>query len=342
MAKARKLPSGNWRVQVFSHTIIKDGKKKNIYKSFTAPTKKEAEYLAASYKMEHEATDNADNITIESAINQYIDSRESVLSPETIKEYRNLAKNNLKSIKKLRVCDITQHDIQHAINEDASRISPKTVRNVHGLLSATLKEYRPGMVLHTSLPKKKKPELYIPTEKEIKLLLDYVKDTDMEIPVMLAAFGPMRRGEICALTADDIEGNTIHVNKSLALNTDNEWVVKPPKTVAGIRDIEMPDFVISKIQGKTGRIVTITPAAVSERFRKLIRKIPGTNVYRFHDLRHYCASFLHYKGIPDKAIMMRAGWETDAVLRNVYLHMLSDEDSNLQKKVNEMFSDIYG
>lgn len=342
MPKAKKLPSGNWRCQVFSHSVIRDGKKKNVYKSFTAKTKKEAEYLAATYKMEHDSNDKADNITIESALNQYIDSRESVLSPKTIKEYRNLAKNNLQTIKHIKVCDITQHDIQHAINMDATRIAPKTVRNVHGLLSATLKEFCPGLVLHTSLPKKKKPELYIPTEKEIKLLLDYVKDTDMEIPVMLAAFGPMRRGEICALTTNDIEGNTIHVTKSLALNSANEWVVKAPKTRAGIRDIEMPDFVISKIKGKKGRIVEMTPAAVSERFRKLIRKMPETNVYRFHDLRHYCASFLHYKGIPDKAIMQRAGWETDGVLRNVYLHMLSDEDANLQKKVNDMFSDIYG
>lgn len=342
MAKAKRLPSGNWRVLIYSHTATKDGKPKRIYKSFTAPTKKEAEFLAANYKYSQSDDDKPETMTLEDAINQYIDSRESVLSPKTIKEYRNLAKNNLQTIMHIKVCDLTQHDVQYAINTDASRIAPKTVRNVHGLLSATLKEFRPGFVLHTSLPKKKKPELYIPTEKEIKLLLDYVKGTEMEIPVMLAAFGPMRRGEICALTADDIEGNTIHVTKSLALNSANEWVIKPPKTVAGIRDIEMPDFVIAKLKGKNGRLVELTPAAVSERFRKLIRRMPGTNVYRFHDLRHYCASFLHYKGIPDKAIMQRAGWETDSVLRNVYLHMLSDEDSNMQKRVNDMFSDIYG
>lgn len=42
MAKAKQLPSGAWRVQVYC------GKQngKNVYKSFTSDDKKEAQYLA--------------------------------------------------------------------------------------------------------------------------------------------------------------------------------------------------------------------------------------------------------------------------------------------------------
>ena len=44
MAKAKKLPSGRWRIQVYDYT----GENGKIYrKSFTAETKKEAEFLAA-------------------------------------------------------------------------------------------------------------------------------------------------------------------------------------------------------------------------------------------------------------------------------------------------------
>ena len=55
MAKARKLPSGNWRCLV-RKTI--DGKQ--ISKSFTAPTKKEAEFLAAEWVASEE--DKVDNL----------------------------------------------------------------------------------------------------------------------------------------------------------------------------------------------------------------------------------------------------------------------------------------
>lgn len=48
MPKAKKLPSGNYRCQVFSH---KDAQGKKIYKSFTAPTKRQAELLAVEWKI---------------------------------------------------------------------------------------------------------------------------------------------------------------------------------------------------------------------------------------------------------------------------------------------------
>lgn len=50
MATAKKLPSGAYRCLIFDR--MEDGKRK--YKSFTAPTKKEAEYLATQYIMTKE------------------------------------------------------------------------------------------------------------------------------------------------------------------------------------------------------------------------------------------------------------------------------------------------
>ncbi|MFR1475685.1 MAG: hypothetical protein ACLSB9_08035 [Hydrogeniiclostridium mannosilyticum] len=51
MAKAKKLPSGNWNVKVFSH--IENGKRK--YESFTAESKAEAEYWQANSNMKRSA-----------------------------------------------------------------------------------------------------------------------------------------------------------------------------------------------------------------------------------------------------------------------------------------------
>ena len=46
MATAKRLPSGSYRVQVYSHT---DSTGRRHYESFTAPTKREAEMLAAEW-----------------------------------------------------------------------------------------------------------------------------------------------------------------------------------------------------------------------------------------------------------------------------------------------------
>lgn len=49
VAKAKKLPSGNWRCEAY---LGRDTNGKQIKKSFTAPTRKEAEYLVSQYVLE--------------------------------------------------------------------------------------------------------------------------------------------------------------------------------------------------------------------------------------------------------------------------------------------------
>ena len=88
MATARKLPSGNWRCQIYDYT---DEKGKRHYKSFTAKTKKEAEYLATTYKIDNNSNDkNELNISLKNAMYKYCDMKSNVLSPTTLAEYKHL------------------------------------------------------------------------------------------------------------------------------------------------------------------------------------------------------------------------------------------------------------
>ena len=245
MATAKKLPSGSWRCQVYSHTetiLQSDGttKQKRIYKSFTCndPSpkgKRQAEKEAAAWAADKENRSKHKKMTLGQAIDKYIDGRRNVLSPRTIMDYQSTRRLYTQALMERDIDKITPHDIQVAINMEAARLSPKSIRNVHGLISAVIKVYRPEMALHTSLPKMKKADLYIPTDQEVKALIDIVSGTDMELPVLLAAFGPMRRGEICALESNDIEGNIVHVNKNMVKTGTGEWIIKAPKSSAGDR-----------------------------------------------------------------------------------------------------------
>lgn len=44
------------------------------------------------------------------------------------------------------------------------------------------------MALNTALPKKKRVELYIPSDAEVKILMNAVQGTELEIPVLLLEF----------------------------------------------------------------------------------------------------------------------------------------------------------
>lgn len=165
----------------------------------------------------------------------------------------------------------------------------------------------PDKKIKVQLPQKEKKNLYVPTDNDIKRLMNYLLefDIDMYIACNLAAFGTLRRSEICALTADDVNGNIIRVNKAMVLSTDKEWIIKQTKNTSSTRDIEMPEFVINMLP-KKGYLVKINPSRVSDRFIKYLKKL-NMRYFRFHDLRHYSASIMHAIGVPDVYIMQRGG-----------------------------------
>ncbi len=334
MAKAKQLPSGAYRVQA---SITVDGQK--IVRSFTAETARKAEALALQWQELTKEENKPENITLRQAFDRYIESKENVLSPGTVREYKRSAERDLQSIMNVRLAFLTQEKIQSAINFEAATHSPKTIRNMHGLLSSVLSMFAPNITLHTTLPQKKPTNMYIPDDDDIKKLMSAVQDTRLEIPVLLAAFGPMRRGEICALTSDDIKNNTIIVNKSLVQNKYGEWVVKAPKTVSSYRSIDYPDFVIERIKNIDGKITDMTPTAITSAFAKCLKNnnIPH---FRFHDLRHYAVSIMHAMNTPDKYIMARGGWRTNYTMNNVYNHALQSKQNEFNKKIFEHFTEI--
>ena len=337
MASAKKLPSGNWRVRVFDGYNA-DGKP--VYKSFTAPTKKQAEYLAAEYAAKKKNSRVAqDDRTLAEAYQRYIEIKRNTLSPSTVREYSRAARSDFPEIMPLKLSRITQESVQSAVNIMAASHSPKSVKNAHGLLSAVLSMFAPDIRLHTRLPQAKRPDIYVPTEQEIENLVRSITNTEFRKAVLLAAFGSLRRSECCALMADDIHGNIVSVNKAMVLGDDKQWHIKPPKSKAGYRDIKMPQFVIDMLNpAENGRIVNLAPVTVTDYFMRLRDKHNLPHL-RFHDLRHYQASILHAMGVPDKYIMERGGWSTDSTLKNIYQHTMSDKRREVEDDIVKRFEE---
>lgn len=167
MAKAKKLPLGSWRCQVYSHTEAiqqPDGsaKEKRIYKSFTVddPTAKgrrKCEALAAEWAAKKE-TSHTTGITFWEAIDKYIASRENIVSPRTLMDYKAIRRNYVQQLMPLKIDELNQQHIQQAINTESIRLSPKTIRNIHGLINAVIRSYRPEFALNTALPPKRRTE----------------------------------------------------------------------------------------------------------------------------------------------------------------------------------------
>lgn len=341
MAKAKKLPSGRWRIQVYDYT---DENGKIYRKSFTAETKKEAEFLAADYKLKKREKNKPENMTVGEAMEKYIRSKENVLSPATIRGYWQIHRNTLQSIKNTKLCDLDQNAIQVSINHTAASYSPKSVANIHGLLSSTLNMFYPDFKLDTTLPQKVRPDIDIPDNNTIRRILEYIKDTEIEVPVLLAACGGLRRSEIAALTYDDFnfDENTVTINKAIVKNAENQWCKKTTKTTSSKRTIELPKAVIEIIKDKknTGKnLIELNPNVISSRFSKVLKDL-GIHHFRFHDLRHYNASVMLALGVPDKYAMARMGHSTPNMLKKVYQHLMTEKEKEVNDNINNFFNNL--
>ena len=73
-------------------------------------------------------------MTVEQAFTQYIDARDYILSPSTIRGYEIILKTRLQSIMKTNIMQLTINDIQRAINLDARRLSHKSLKGSLALL----------------------------------------------------------------------------------------------------------------------------------------------------------------------------------------------------------------
>ena len=222
MPKAKKLKSGSWRCRVVDHYEKVDGTRKAVMHSITVADpsyhgKKKCEYLAAQWQ----ASRHEDGLRIGPAIDRYIESKKDVLSPSTLRTYKGLRKNAYTSIEALRLSTLTQERLQKWVGTFSRKHSPKTVRNAVGLLSGAYNMFDERMP-RVTLPQKNPPELSTPTDAEIRLLLKEVEGTELWKAIVIAAFGTLRRGEVCALMAEDLKGDEITVRRSVVTASSSQ------------------------------------------------------------------------------------------------------------------------
>ena len=264
---------------------------------------------------------------------KYIDSKRNVLSPSTLGGYKKLIRTLSDEFKQKDLYDIQQIDIQNEINRYAVDHSPKSVRNLHGFISAVLGVFYPTLNINTTLPQKRKFDRNLPITEQVKTILDASQGTPYHIGFQLAVLG-MRRSEICAATPADIEGHFLRINKTRLYDEENHLTTREnTKTEESTREIYLPDALIKEIE-QAGVIYDRTPPMLVKTLHKY-QDMFGYERFRLHDLRAFYVSYAHTIGIPDEYIMRSGGWKTDHIMKTVYRDTLKDENENMQRKITD-------
>lgn len=332
MAKAKKLPSGSWRVQVYDYTD-QDGKKH--YRSYTAPTKAEVEYMAALFKKDR--PHKADPITVGEAIDRYIELS-PMLSPTTLARYKNVREHGFPGLMDKAVDELNDEAMQNAINMESRRLnertnkplSPKTIKNEYGVISSALRTVC-NRSFNVRLPKaQRKPKELPPPEAIISLL----KGTSIELPCLLAMWLSFSLSEIRGFKCSSIRGGYIYVDQVL-VDVENLPVEKrDAKVDSRNRRQAIPDYIMELIQeqetwqnytltGQDGPLIPLNRHQIYNRYKRIMEK-NGLDI-SFHDLRHMFASIMLTKlQIPEKVVQEEGGWATPHVMKAVYSNTFTD------------------
>lgn len=342
--KAVKLPSGSWRVQV--RVITPDGK--SVRKSFTAPTKAEAEYKAAEFRRSPKAPEKR-SMTVRDAVRQYIDLNAPVLAPTTVSGYEKVLRCYFQEFLELDVSALSDQVCQRYINLELRRpskrggtISAKTISNAYVLISGALKASC-GLTFSVKLPKSMPKSIILP---EPVIVMQAVTGSPVELPCLLALWLSFSMSEIRGLRCSDLKGKVLTINRVM-VDVDGYPVVKDnAKVDTRLRSHELPPYLLKLIKAtpeyvryKKSSIDDYLVPMSSRQIRGGFQRIMKAQGYEmtFHQLRHLNASVMLALGVPDKYAMERGGWRSPHVMQTVYQHTFSDKRRAFDAQINAYF-----
>ena len=184
-----------------------------------------------------------------------------------------------------------------------------------------------------TFPQKKQKESYLPSEEDIRRILEAVKGTEDSIGFQLGVLS-LRRGEVCALEMKDLKGNELHVHATMVWNKG--WIKKETaKTDAGNRIVYLPKTLVKEIK-EAGYFFPYSPNKLNEHLQKIQKEL-NIPKFKFHDLRHYFASYASTI-MPEADAMALGGWKSDFIFKQVYREsMKKQRKESAQKLLDQMF-----
>ena len=259
--------------------------------------------------------------------------------------------------KKLTLRELEARHLQMFYSEMLRRVTPNTVIHYHAVIHSALKyAVKTDMLIQNvadkvDRPRKNSFQPVFLSADEMQKMFEALRGTKLELPVLVAAFYGLRRGEVVGLKWDaiDFERNTItikHIVTNAKIDGKCEIVCADrAKTKSSLRSLPLVSNIREKLlalreQQKENRRVCgncyskkydgyvfvdamgniFNPRSVTANFSKLLEQ-NGLRHIRFHDLRHSCASLLLANDVPLKQIQEWLGHSDIGTTANIYSHL---------------------
>lgn len=310
-----------------------------------------------------------ENVLFTAFLDKWLQSVKPILKPATWESYDKTVSGKIKpyfeqknyKFKDMKPETFTEYFVflaQQGKSKGKGGLSYKTVKNIRGVLSSAY-EYaiensyiKDNLVLKSRMPsfahsiKSDVPEY---SAEQVRKLLLFAKENDSHIYIflLLALYTGLRKGELLALTWDDVDYDKklLRVNKSRtgsrkAITTQ----VTTPKTESSNRKIPLSDTVLEALKAEKKRqdehaeilgkgydksssfiIRTVLGkpyvnlSAINRVVNRLTEKA-GLPHCTIHGFRHSVASILDDNGVPIQDISVLLGHESVQTTERIYIN----------------------
>ncbi len=353
----RQRADGSWEGRCV--TGYDPGTGKPLRRSVYAKTQKEARKKLAEIiaLVDTGAYQAPCRITVGEWLDIWADTYLGGCKARTVVIYKDDIRLHIKpALAAIRLEALTTPAIQAFYNSliDDKRLSPKTVKNIHGVLHSALRQAgRIGYIRFNPadaciLPRGEKKEIKPLDEAQIAAFLQAIQGSQYEDLFALTLFTGMREGEALGLTWDCVDFNSgaITINKQMQLHQEGglqAYALIPTKNSRTRTVIAAPSL-LDRLQrqrktqaaqrlaagplwdGRENLVFTnafgqhLTKPTIYRAFKRAAASI-GRPDARFHDLRHSYAVAALQSGDDVKTVQSNLGHATAAFTLDVYGHV---------------------
>ena len=334
-----KIPTPRKRGQKWYVDLRREGV--TVIENTEAEAKAKAVAIRAGFVECHKVSKR----TVGECVDNYINARDGVLSPSTIRGYRRIRRTRFTALMERKLSELTNTIVQNDIKQECRfEISSKTLSDAYSLIKTACVaadiECAPAFV-GVVLPKVQ-PAVYTTlTIEQISKLIQNLHRSECELELLIAIWLGLRRSEILALQKSDFDfsNKTLTVSSAEVENSDNRYVRKGAKNASSVRVISCPQIILDKVaQLPDGKIYRHSPDYMRRCLQRLCEQLDIPCI-RLHDLRHINASIMAIT-MTDKYSMERGGWSSRKTMQGRYQHLFDVEKKAADKRTDEFFDSL--
>lgn len=277
--------------------------------------------------------------TFESWYNQWLNLfKIGKVKDGTLVTYRTMLNHIPDNFMQSNIKNVSALQIQELINRTPGNRTPQKLFEFLNDIFASAKKFniiKNNPIEQLSKPKHTKVNGEALTQEDSQKFINQCLNDKFGDIFLVCLYLGLRRGELLAITGEDIKDSVVVINKSI----DGSGEVSDTKTVYSNRRVPLFDNVkqiLQKYKNIPGRIFDISARSCNRNFELICEKagLPRGK-YTVHSLRHTFITNCKNENIPEHIIQSWVGHQIGSkVTSTVYTHTQSDANNLFINKLN--------